>query len=153
MDATTIVMLVVLAVLVFFMWRSSRKRKQQAEDLALKMVPGAEVMTNYGLYGTIVAIDETANTAQLEIAPGVVITTHRQTLSKTVGGEGVEDGAPRSVEEAMEIANREAAEREAAEQEALATKVDEDVAPEFGERVPESKKPARRTRKPTGDAS
>src|SRR5690349_18173814 len=102
-------MLVILAVLVFFMFRSSRKRKAQAEELQTKMVPGAEVMTNYGLFGTLVSVDELANSAELEVAPGVTVKVHRQTLAKVVDSSAVDPDAPRSVEEAMEIANREQA--------------------------------------------
>lgn len=141
MDPLTIGMLVVLAVLVFFMFRNNRKRKQMMEELQSKMVPGVRVMTNFGLYGTLRSVDESANEAELEIAPGTIVTVHRQTLSKVV--DEVAEGQPRSVEEAMEIANREQAERDgvAADQ----------AEPEFGERVTdEPAKPARRTaKKPT----
>jgi len=145
MDPLTIGMLVILAVLIFFMFRNSRKRKQQQEELTSKIVPGAEVMTNFGLFGTLKSIDETSSTAELEIAKGTVVKVHRQTLAKVV--EPSVEGEPRSVEEARAIADREQAEREAAE--ATATS-----APEFGERVEPSdaaaKKPARRTAKQTG---
>lgn len=140
-------MLVVLAVLVFFVFRSSRRRKAQAEELATQMVPGAAVMTSFGLYGTIVSIDDVAATAELEIAPGTVVKVHKQTLSKVVSTEPVAEGTPRSVEEAMEIANREAAEREAAEQASIADSVSGDMEPEFGERVDTTKKPATRRKR------
>jgi len=143
-DPLTIGMLVILAVLIFFMFRNSRKRKAQQEELASKIVPGAEVMTNFGLFGTLKSIDEASSVAELEIAKGTVIKVHRQTLAKVV--EPVADGEPRSVEEAMAIADREQAERDAAVA---------DKAPEFGERVEQSdaaaKKPARRTTKKTGE--
>jgi preprotein translocase subunit YajC len=139
-------MLVILAVLIFFMFRNSRKRKQQVEELQSKMVPGAEVMTNFGLFGTLKSVDEVTNQAELEIAPGTTIKVHRQTLAKVV--DDVAEGEPRSVEEAMAIAEREQAEREAAEAAAV---VDTPVAePEFGERA-EVKKPARRTPKKTAE--
>lgn len=142
LDPLTIGMLVILAVLIFFMFRNSRKRKAQAEELQTKMVAGAEVMTNYGLFGTLKSVDELTNSAELEVAPGVVVKVHRQTLAKVVDSSEVEPGAPRSVEEAMEIANREQAEREAAE----ATDTAE---PAYGERVDTAKKP--RSTKKTGE--
>ena len=40
-DPFTIIMLAVLAVLIFFMFRNSRKRKRDAEELQNKFVPGA----------------------------------------------------------------------------------------------------------------
>jgi len=126
-DWLMIGMVVILAVLVFFMFRNSRKRKREMEELQSAMVPGVEVMTNFGLYGTIRSIDTVGNTAEIEIAPATVIKVHRQTLARVVES-GVADG-PRSVEEAMEIANREQAEREAAERAAA------EGEPKFGERI------------------
>jgi len=84
LDPLTIIMLVVLAAMIFFMFRSNKKRKAQAEDLQTKMVPGAEVMTNFGVFGELVAIDEERNEAHIEIAPGTVIRVHRQTLARVV---------------------------------------------------------------------
>lgn len=112
-DPLLIGMLAILGVMIFFMFRNSRKRKADAEKLQTTMVPGVEVMTNYGLFGTIVNLDDVANTAHIEIAPGTIVKVHRQTLAKVVE-EGAE-GEPRSVEEAMAIADREQAEREAAD--------------------------------------
>ena len=84
MDSLTLVMLAVLAVLVFFMFRNGRKRKKDQEALQATMVPGADVMTNFGMYGTIVAIDEEANKVELQIAPGVIVEIHRQTIARVV---------------------------------------------------------------------
>ncbi|MBG6214901.1 MAG: preprotein translocase subunit YajC [Cryobacterium sp.] len=84
MDNLTLVMLAVLAVLVFFMFRNGRKRKKDQEALQATMVPGAAVMTNFGMYGTIMAIDEEANKVELQIAPGVIVGIHRQTIARVV---------------------------------------------------------------------
>lgn len=132
-DPLTIGMLAILAVLIFFMFRNSRKRKAQAEENASKMVPGVEVMTNFGLFGILLSVDEVANTAEIELNPGNVVKVHRQTLAKVVEpveGDGVvaAAGEPRSVEEAMAIATREQEERD------RAAAVDA-AEPEFGERV------------------
>lgn len=100
------VMLGVLGLLIFFMVRNSRKRRADMEQLQNKMVPGAEVMTNFGLFGTLVAIDEDANIATIEVSPGSTIRVHRQTLARvveddqlvaadTVADEPVIDEAPR----------------------------------------------------------
>lgn len=145
MDPLTIGMLVILAVLVFFMFRNSRKRKAQQEELRAQIVPGAEVMTNFGLFGTLKSIDEVSKVAELEVAPGNIVRVHSQTIAKVVTDEAGAAGEPRSVEEAMEIANREAEERDR-------VKLNEDGAipvgePQYGERLDEAKKPARRTTK------
>ncbi len=148
MDPLTIGMLAVLAVLVFFMFRNSRKRKAQQEELRSAIVPGKQVMTNFGMFGTLKSIDEVSNEAQLEIAKGVVVTVHRQTIAKVVEPTDVDSSAPRSVEEAMAIANREAEERES-----KGVELNKDTAialgePAYGERVDTAaKKPVRRTAK------
>ncbi|MBH0009265.1 preprotein translocase subunit YajC [Salinibacterium sp. SWN1162] len=128
MDPLSIAMLAILGVLIFFMFRNSRKRKAQQEELREQMVPGVEVMTNFGLFGTLITMDTAKNEAEIEISNGVIVKVHSQTLAKVVTEEAVEDGAPRSVEEAMEIANREAAEREAATDASTDSET-----PEFGE--------------------
>ena len=146
-DPLTLVMLAVLAVLIFFMFRNSRKRKAQQEDLRKQIVPGADVMTNFGLYGKLVSLDDVTKVAELEVSPGNIVRVHSQTIAKVVDEvAGTVDGEPRSVEEAMAIANREEAEREAAKNAGE---------PQFGERVEdaaaEPKKPVRRTTKKTAE--
>ncbi len=145
MDPLTIGMLAILAVLIFFMFRNNRKRKQQQEELRSQIVPGAQIMTNFGLFGKLISVDELSNEAEIEVAPGTVVRVHRQTIAKVVDPTVVDPDAPRSVEEAMAIANREQEARDR-------VKLNEDSAiplgePEFGERVDEPKKPARRTTK------
>jgi preprotein translocase subunit YajC len=91
MDPFTLVMLAVLAVLVFFMFRNSRKRQKDQAELQTKMVPGAEVMTSFGLYGLLVAIDDDTNIAEVEVSPGTIVRVHRQTLAKVVEDTEVTD--------------------------------------------------------------
>ncbi|WP_438855597.1 preprotein translocase subunit YajC [Agromyces sp. M3QZ16-3] len=110
LDPLTLIMLAVLAVLIFFMFRNSRKRQAEARELQSKVAPGAKVMTNFGVFGTILSIDEEENRVELESSPGTVLTVHRQTIARVV--EPVE--AP--VEAAAAIEGE----------------------PEFGERVDES---------------
>ncbi|GAB3130330.1 preprotein translocase subunit YajC [Glaciibacter psychrotolerans] len=90
MDLMTLVMLAVLALLVFFMFRNGRKRKADQEKLQTTIVAGADVMTNFGLYGTIVSIDEEENKVALEIAPGTTVQIHRQTIARVVEPRDVE---------------------------------------------------------------
>lgn len=81
-DITLILLMVVLAAFLFFQFRSSKRRAREAEERREAMVPGVEVMTNFGLYGTLVSIDDDENTALLAVAPGVDIKVHRQVLLK-----------------------------------------------------------------------
>ncbi|GAB2447117.1 preprotein translocase subunit YajC [Conyzicola lurida] len=117
-----IALVIVLALFVFYAFRNSRKNKAKQAELKSQIVPGVEVMTNFGLFGTLLSIDEASNVAEIETSPGNVVRVHRQTLAKVVTeADAVAGGEPRSVEEAMEIANREAEAREKA------------ANPEFGE--------------------
>jgi preprotein translocase subunit YajC len=83
-DPFTIIMLAVLAVLIFFMFRNSRKRQAEARNLQSKVQAGAKVMTNFGVFGTILSIDEDENQVLLETSPGTVLTVHRQTIARVV---------------------------------------------------------------------
>jgi len=144
--ALNIVLIAVFVLLIFFMFRNSRKNKQRQEELKSTIVPGAEVMTNFGLFGTLISIDEVSNEAELEVAPGTIVRVHRQTIAKVVTSDETTEGEPRSVEEAMAIANREYEESQAKSGE-----------PEFGERIDSAdaptveeaavKKPVRRSSK------
>ncbi len=84
MDVYTLVLLALLAVMIFFMFRNSKKRKAEMEAVREKMVPGVEVMTNFGLFGTLVSVDDDTNVAAIETSPGTVVRVHRQTLSRVV---------------------------------------------------------------------
>ncbi len=127
-DFTTYIMLAVLAVLVIFMFRNSRKRQRAQAELREKIVPGVEVMTNFGMYGTLLSIDAENNTAMIETSPGTVIKVHSQTVSRVVDPP---------VSDADQVST-------AAEEQAAVS----DVEPEYGERiVPEPSKPVRKTGK------
>jgi len=147
MDPLTIAMFGVLAVLVFFTWRSSKKRKDAAEQQKAALKPGVDIMTNFGLYGTVVSIDNVANIAEIEVSPGNVVRLHPGAIAKVITEADAvvgEPGAPRSVEEAMAIANAEEAAREAQLNTDTAIHLDE---PEYGERTEEPKKRAPRAKK------
>ena len=87
MDPTLILIAVALAVFVFFQFRSSRKRAKETAARQAAIEPGIEIMTNYGLYGTILSIDEDTNMALIETTPGTVLKIHRQTILKAVEDE------------------------------------------------------------------
>lgn len=130
-DPLTIVMVVILAALIFFMFRNSRKRQREQSETRSKMVPGAEVMTNFGLYGTLLSVDDDDNTALIETSPGHVLKVHRQVLARVVEPTVAEPVEADSETEAI----------------AGTTELNEDHAirhdePEYGERIDDtSKKP------------
>uniref|UniRef100_A0A942Y9E3 Preprotein translocase subunit YajC n=1 Tax=Neobacillus citreus TaxID=2833578 RepID=A0A942Y9E3_9BACI len=79
-----VILIVIVVAFAAFMFYNSRKRKKQQAELADKMVPGAKVMLSFGLYGTLLSVNDEKVTAEVEIAPGTVVTVHRQTLSRVV---------------------------------------------------------------------
>jgi preprotein translocase subunit YajC len=87
MDPTLILIAVALAVFVLFQFRTSRKRAKETAARQAAIEPGVEIMTNYGLYGTILSIDEDSNMALIESTPGTVLKIHRQTILKVVEEE------------------------------------------------------------------
>lgn len=79
-----------LGVLLIFMIFNTRKRSKQMkaeqEEKATKTVPGARVLLQGGIYGTVVAYDpEDLDTpALIEIAPGTIIDVHSQAILRIV---------------------------------------------------------------------
>lgn len=84
MDPFTLMMVAVLAVMVVFMIRNSRKQKADREALVAKVVKGANVMTTSGIFGTILAIDVDENEILLETTPGTKLRIHRQAVASVV---------------------------------------------------------------------
>lgn len=91
-----ILLIVVLVGLLGFMFWNSRRRMQRAKleqaEKARQTVPGAEVLLQGGLYGTIVEFDpeDLDQPALIEIAPGVEIKVHSQAILRVVDpAEGV----------------------------------------------------------------
>ena len=104
------------------MFRSSRKRRRDMEELQTKMVPGVEVMTQHGIYGTLLSLDDEKNEAVIETTPGTRLRVHRQTLARVVEPEVIAD-EPATTEDSAE--------------------------PEFGERDEEPKPKRAPRKKPT----
>ena len=77
-------MLVAMVLLLWLPMRRQKKAMAQVKEKQSAMGPGTEVMTNYGLYGTVRSIDRDANKVVLEIAPGTSVTVHLQTVTTVV---------------------------------------------------------------------
>jgi len=79
-----------LAVLLIFMVINTRKRNKQMkaeqEEKATKTIPGAKVLLQGGLYGTIVSFnaDDLDQPALVELAPGAVVEVHSQAILRVV---------------------------------------------------------------------
>ncbi|MFM6975076.1 MAG: preprotein translocase subunit YajC [Agromyces sp.] len=94
MDIMTLGMLAVLVLLIFFMFRNNRKRQQEQREMLAKLQPGVRVMTNFGMYGTLVSVDEVANTAVVEVLSGATVELHRQTIVRVIDESVAADAAP-----------------------------------------------------------
>lgn len=121
-DPFTLVFIVILVLLVVFMFRNSRKRQRDQQETRSKMVPGAQVMTNFGLFGTLLSINEEDNTALIETSPGTVIKVHRQVLARVVE-PGPETSEPTEETDHDSVASE---------------KATDDTEPQYGERISKS---------------
>lgn len=133
-DPLSLALIAIAGVLIVFMFISSRRRRRDAETMRAKIVPGAEVMTSQGIYGTLLSVDEDKNEAIIETTPGTRLRVHSQTIAKVV--------------EEIEPAEDETQDAEILESTGAITDPDLDITdePEFGERD-EKPKPAPRSRK------
>ena len=83
MDPMTLIMFALIGVLIIFMFRNGRKRRAQQEELQAKMVPGAEVMLQSGIYAYIESIDE--ETARATVVSGnSTLVVHRNAIGQVV---------------------------------------------------------------------
>lgn len=82
-------LIAVAGVLIVFMFLSSRRRRREADTMRAKIVPGAEVMTGQGIFGTLISVDEDKNEAVIETTPGVKLRVHSQSIAKVVEDEPV----------------------------------------------------------------
>jgi preprotein translocase subunit YajC len=154
-DLLTIGLFALLAVMVIFMFRNSRKRAREQEELRAKIVPGVEVMTSQGIFGTLLSVDDDTNEAVIESTPGTLIRVHRQTLSKVVENETLADEVDTDADATVVPDGASALSAEttadttadtAAEPESLDNTRARLEEPEFGERTDEAK-PKRAPRK------
>lgn len=86
------ILLLALVAIIFMFWSSRRrmqKMKAEQETKALQMVPGAKVLMQGGLYGTITEFDadDLSKPAKVELAPGVVVEVHSQGILRVVEPE------------------------------------------------------------------
>ena len=110
-------LLPILVLLFAAMWllviRPQRKRQAEQRRLLDTVVPGAEVLTAGGLYGTIRAVDD--DEVRLEIAPNVEVRVSRRAIAAvlTTNEESELDELERAQREAEAevVAARDADER------------------------------------------
>lgn len=98
MDPTLILLVVALGAFIVFQVFQGKKRKKETEERQTRFVPGVEIMTNYGLYGTILSIDDETNVATIESMPGTVLKIHRQTILKVADYEVVPEAEDEDID-------------------------------------------------------
>lgn len=76
-----------LAVLIIFMFRNNKKRKQQAEQLQASIAIGANVMLTSGIYGRITAID--GDRITIETTPGTSLSVIKLAVREIVAAAEV----------------------------------------------------------------
>ena len=83
-------MFALIAVMIFFMFRNSKKRQRTMQEMQNNMRPGAEVMLQSGIYGTLEDIDEETNRATIRSGTTTLV-VHRNAISQVVTPvEGIE---------------------------------------------------------------
>ncbi|NKX49602.1 preprotein translocase subunit YajC [Arthrobacter deserti] len=84
----TIALFVIFGLLIFTMFRKQRKvqaqMREKAEQMKEKLLPGTQVMTQFGLYGTVVSVDRDENKVVMELSPGNPATVHLQAVTETL---------------------------------------------------------------------
>ena len=75
-----LMMVAIFAIMWFFMIRPQQKRQKEIRNFQNALQEGSKVVTGGGIYGTVKRIDLAANTVELEIARGVVITVDKTSL-------------------------------------------------------------------------
>lgn len=97
-------LLAVVFVVVFMIlpMRRQKKARTELQERQNAMGPGTPVMTQFGLYGTIVSVDQENKTAILEVAPGTQVKVHLQTVTTVLDENGRVPGTPEAARAAAE---------------------------------------------------
>ncbi len=75
-----ITMVVVFGIMYFLMIRPQQKQRKKIEAFQNALQPGQEVVTNGGIYGTVRDIDLGTGKVKVEIARGVIIEVHKNSV-------------------------------------------------------------------------
>lgn len=77
-----VLIVVVAAMLIFFMFNNRKKQKARQEKMSNELVPGATVMTSFGLFGTVLSVDAEENKVTIESGPGTTLVLHKQAIGQ-----------------------------------------------------------------------
>jgi preprotein translocase subunit YajC len=101
--ALLLTMVVLFGVMWFLLIRPQQRKQQQQRAILESLVPGQEILTAGGLFGTITDVD--IEEVVLEIAPGVNVRVDKRAVASVVEAEEVDD--PYEAQEAPEPAEAE----------------------------------------------
>jgi preprotein translocase subunit YajC len=80
--------LVLLALMWFMLIRPQRRRQAEAQRLVDQLVPGKEIVTAGGLYGTVTEVHD--DEVRIEVAKGVQVRIAKRAVAAIVGEEAEE---------------------------------------------------------------
>ncbi|MFV0452067.1 MAG: preprotein translocase subunit YajC [Propioniciclava sp.] len=79
----SILLLVLMVVAFYFLLiRPQQKKQREHQSMMTELAPGSRIMTNAGVFGTIVHMGE--KQAIIEVAPGVEMTVLKQAIMRVV---------------------------------------------------------------------
>ena len=81
MQALLLIPLVAIPFFLLFVL-PQRRQLRAISEMQARIVPGDEIVTTSGIFGTIVSLD--VDTAELQIAPGTTITIARRAIGRLV---------------------------------------------------------------------
>lgn len=83
MDPISLVMFGLIALLIFFMFRNGKKRQQAQRDMQDNLRPGAEVMLQSGIFGTVESVDDENNRVTVHSGDSSIV-VHRNAVGQIV---------------------------------------------------------------------
>jgi len=86
----------------FLLIRPQRNRQRQQQALVASLEVGDEVMTNGGIFGTIVDIDDDEGIVTVEIAPGTRIRMLRQGISQRLTEDEIDEDEGDEIDEEVD---------------------------------------------------
>lgn len=83
LDPITLIMFALIAVVIFFMFRNGKKRQAAMQELQNGLRPGAEVMLQSGIFGTVESVDDEDNRLTVRSGNSTLV-VHRNAISQIV---------------------------------------------------------------------
>src|SRR5262249_45260303 len=75
----------------FLMIRPQQRRNRELQEMQSNLVPGAEVMTGSGIYGTVTDVDAEEGVVGLEVAEGVILRRAGAAVARVIAAPEVDE--------------------------------------------------------------